>query len=413
MKQPLTFNWMEQPSIYCTAETINAKLKELASMECEGKIRKIPFYTARNWLRLIHTYCVSTTMHTVCIRVFINAKEHAQYMFNDNRGTSVSEKPEMSGMQAYDYIETMFQEEYGDDKSLFTSFSGVSYKEQYKVIKNCVPKPVSMINKTFTHRIIPNIHKADISSAYPSEGSKALPTLHGCVQIEGRVKPTEEYPFAFYINSHHMAILNEFSTVEWSKYRKFYTLYDEMFDDSVYPEEDITILCKCAPCSLANVFSKVYEQKENGNQIAKLGMNAAIGMFQKTSNPRLCHLSAVIIGRCCNRILKLAKKIEDKQSSVILIATDSIIWKGSLLEEAVDRKSLGSFTYEIHNGQFYEVGPKAYQVMDDSGCIHTKYSGMKNSEEKNSLKFGEMPDKSTRRYMIDSNGHVTEVNYII
>lgn len=414
MKMPTTFNWNEEDAIYVSAETINAKIDEMKELEKLGKIKEIPFYTAKNRLRIMHTYCINKNSYSVVLRIFNNSDDYQQYMFNTNRGTSVKEEPEISGMEAYNYIEEMFQKEYGKSKSLFTAFSGMLYKEQYNAIKNCVPKPVSMINRYIVGKPVNHVRKADISSAYPAEGSKLLPTLHGFKQVPGRVKPSPEYPFAFYINSHHMAVYNEFDTMSWCWKRRHYTLYDQMYDDSIPEEEDITILCKASEYSLKDIFEDIYIAKLNGDSRAKLGMNAAIGMFQKNNNPRLSMISAVIIARCVNRILKLAEKLENNKSTVLLIATDSIIWVGSTLEEATNKKFLGSFTYEIHDGKFYGISSKAYQTVDDEGVTKTKYSGMKNTEEKKNLKFGELPTKSiTKRYMISDDGHVTEVNWAI
>lgn len=414
MKLPSTFNWNEQDAIYCSAETINEKLDECKQLSEKGLLTEVPFYTVKNMFRIYKTYCVSKNSYSVCLRIFNSPTSYVQYMFNSNRGTSVKEVPEVSGMEAYSYIEELFQSEYGYGKSLFTAFSGLKYKEMYLAIKQCVPKPIAMLNKYFAGKIIDGIYKADISSAYPAEGSKLLPTLHGAMKVPGRVEPNSDYPFAFYVNSHHMKIYREFSTMDWCYNRRHYTLYDEMFDDSVPPEEDLTILCKASEFSLSNVFEEVYEQKKRGNERAKMGMNAAIGMFQKNNNPKLSHLSAVIIARCVNRVLKMAKKLEEEKNSVILIATDSIIWLGKPFEEATDTKFLGSFTYEIHKGKFYGVSAKAYQTIDEAGNKKTVYSGMKNGKEKDAIEFGKIPSKViTKRYMISEDGHVQEINWAL
>lgn len=412
--KPLTFSWKDVPAAYVSAEEFNNRLKTVKEMEETGKIKKTDFYTARNFVRILHTFCLCTTSYSAILRVYNNSQDYYQVIFNENRGTSVSEEPEVTGQMAYNYIENLFQEEYGYDKTLFKEFSGSKYIKEYKSIKNCVPKPVSMINPFHRNHVVDDIKKADISSAYPSEGSKKLPTLKGSKTVKGFAEPSEEYPFAFYINSHHLAIYKEFSTKSWCKSKKYYTLYDDMYNDSVTPEEEITILCKESELSLAPVFKDVYAAKIKGDPVAKLSMNAAIGWFQKTNSPRLSHLAAVIIARCCDRVMKVAKKIENKNSVVILIATDSVIWKGCELEEATDIKYLGSFTYEVHNGKFFGTGPKAYQILNDSGECITKYSGMKNTEEKSKIPFGEIPSlKGQHRYIISKDGHIEEVNWVI
>lgn len=410
-RKALTFDWGREPAEYVDADTMNQKIAEVKKLEEKGKLTKIPFYIQKNYLKLTRTYCLQHDKHSSVLRVFINCDKHYQYMFNENRGTSVSCHPEITGMQAYNYIEEIFQDRYGEDKTLFKAFSGIAFKTEYFSIKHCVPKPVSFINNFYREAIVKGIRKADICSAYPTEGSKILPTLHQCKKVKGYAEPTEEYPFAFYINSHHMAIYNEFKTQNWFKDRKYYPLYDEMFNDSITDEDEVTILCKKSTYYLSSVFTEVFDRKQEGDPVAKLGMNAAIGMFQKTNNPRLSHLAAVIIGRCANRIITTARSIEKQNGIVLLIATDSIIWKGGEIKEAVDYKALGTFTYEVHNGQFYGAGSKAYQLIDDNGVVITKYSGMKNTEEKNKIDFGKIPSKTTsRRYIIEDDGTITELN---
>lgn len=412
--KPLTFSWNDQPAVYCDADTINEKISQIEKMEAAGKIRKIAPYISKNFLRLGRTYYVMKNKFSVVLRVYINADDHYQYIFNMNRGTSVTPEADITGQQAYLFIEELFKDVYGN-KTLYRAFSGTEYKQEYNQIKLCIPKPVSMINPFYKGYKIKDVWKADTKSAYPNEGSKSLPTLHGCKSVKGIVKPTEEYPFAFYIHSHHMAIYNEFDTHDWWKLRRWYTLYDEMFVDYVPEDEEITVLCKRSTYSLKPIFMEVYRLKEEEHHpVAKLGMNAAIGYFQRTSDPRLSHLAAVIIGRCADRMLKIAKSIEDQKRTVLLIATDSIIWIGGMIPEATDLQFLGSFSYEIHGGQFFGQGSKAYQVINDIGECITKYSGMKNSDEKNNMKFGEIPSKVvTRRYIIDDDGKVREVNWAV
>lgn len=405
----LIFNWTNVDSYYVSAEKMNQLIDKC---EHDKDLKEVEWYFARRVPCIYHTWARSVNASGVCLRIFYSLSNYSQYIFNGVSNPiqpSKGEKKSLTGKRAYDILDDHFKEEYGDDISLFTAFSGMKYKNEYTIIKDCIPKPVCSMEKKAYGKIFDGCYKIDISSAYPNEASKALPTFHDFKHVQGRVIPNEEYPFAFYLKSHHMSIYKEFSTWEWTLSKKFYTLYDEMFSD-VDEEEDETILCKASEYQLGDIFRDLYVKKQMGDPDAKLAMNAAIGWFQKKTCPRLSHLSAVIIGRCCDRIIKMAKHIESEMNRVLIIMTDAILWKGKLIENIPSQKTLGAFTYEYRNVSFYGLGPKSYQIRDQFGNVITKYSGMKNCEEKDKLPFGHLPEpKEKIKYEISKSGRITEI----
>ena len=60
-----------------------------------------------------------------------------------------------------------------------------------------MPTQISWHNKTYANKIISGITKADISSAFPYEATKRLPTLVGAQVVSERPYPTTEFPFVF------------------------------------------------------------------------------------------------------------------------------------------------------------------------------------------------------------------------
>lgn len=403
----LVVRWLEMPVVQCSHETINSLIDKLEKSD----LKKVDFYSVSKYSRVYKTWCIKVAKgQGVLIRV-VDDDGNKQYSFNINQSARDDvERP--SGQQAYEYIESFFREQYGKRNSLFQAFSAMKYKEEYTAIKKCVPKPINFMHPRVAGKKLDHCFKADVSSAYPYEGTKKLPTLEGCKKLKGIKKPTKDFPFAFYIKSHHMAILNELDTHNWKNLKNYYTLYDQQFDDNVEDEE--TILCKEASCSLKPIFDIVYQKKQQGDPLAKLGMNAFIGFCHKNSNPRLSHVAACILARCCDRMLNTTLEIEKEYNKnvVVFIATDSIIWRGKTTSLATDDKYLGSFTYEHHDTMFYAQGPKAYQIVSDSGELITKYAGMKNGEDKDKIGFGKLPAlKGNRKYVIMNDGRIKEVNF--
>lgn len=304
---------------------------------------------------------------------------------------------EKAGAYANRKINEMFKQKNNTDKSLYKSLCNSNHIDDYKAIKMCVPRQISFIRNGFTHKIIDKVFKADVSSAFPAQGIKLIPTLKRCKKIAGYAEPNEKYPFAFYINSHHLAIYNELDTRVDSK-NYFMSQSLQVHDSNIYnniPEEkEITLLCKAADFTLEDVFKELYNKKNNSSgiekQTSKLTMNAAIGYFQRNTDPKLSFISAVTIARSNHFILGNAIKLTEESNLVLYIATDSIVWKGKESNVATDDKYLGSFTYEVKNGRFYGVKVGSYQVECD-GKVITLCSYLPN-EGKELIKFGELPD---------------------
>lgn len=403
----LIVRWLDMPVIQCDHKKINELIDELESSD----LKKIDWYSISKFLRIYKTWCINVDKDKgVCIRVVKSFNDIHQYCFNKNQAQRDNEeKP--SGWQAYKYVESIFEEVYGSRKSLFQAFSAKKYENEYRSIKLCVPKPINWILNQASGIKLDHVWKADVSSAYPYEGTKKLPTLEGCQKLKGIRKPTKDFPFAFYIKSHHIAIYNELDTHNWKNMKKFYTMYENQFKDNCEDEE--TILCKESPYSMKPVFDIIYQKKMKGSKIAKLGMNAFIGMCHRNANPKLSHVAACILARCCDRMLNTTLQLERESSKniVIFIGTDSIVWRGEKSSCATDDKYLGSFTYEYHDTQFFARGPKAYQILSDNGEVITKYAGMANGKDKSSLGFGKIPELASenKKLVICDDGRIEEI----
>lgn len=322
--------------------------------------------------------------------------EFHRYIWLKNKVIPVDDSvvdDEETGMNAYQRIEDKFNEfNHTKTLALESILSGRIYRSYYDLIKLCVPVQIQFMNVGYKGQIVEGVYKADVSSAFPTQIMRDLPTLHGSIDVPGRVEPSEKFPFAFYVNSKHIKTLDGYDSHEMNcyYYREYYKC-----DDSIKEEDEHTILCPKMSekyhDALAKAFEDCYNHRKD-DSFNKFVMNAAIGFMQRNSNPALSFISAIVILRCNIDMIRRCYQLVHEGNTVLFIATDSIAWKGKLSPVAIDEKYLGSFTYEGKNIKFLGYSSKAYQWVNNDGKCITKYSGMK-KEESAKLKFGELQYK--------------------
>lgn len=327
---------------------------------------------------------------------YTSTVEFHKYVWLKNKVIPVDDSAvddEETGMNAYRRIEDKFNEfNHTKTLALESIFSGRNYKDEYSLIKLCVPVQIQFMNVGYKGKIVEGVYKADVSSAFPTQIIKDLPTLHGSKKVSGRAEPSEKYPFAFYTKSHHIKTLDGYDSHDLNcwYYREYYKC-----DDSIKDEDEETILCPKMSDKYHDALAKAFEDcyiHRKDDDFNKFVMNACIGYFQRNSNPALSFISAIVILRCNIDMIRRCYQLEDEGNTVLFIATDSIAWKGRFSSIATDEKYLGSFTYEGKNIKFLGYSCKAYQWLNNEGKCTTKYSGMK-KEESAKLGFGELQYK--------------------
>lgn len=389
-------NWLKVNPVYCSAEKIDKVITELEEDKRTTEIKNAEKIFSRRKYYFLGTWSRIITDTKTEIRVFKYGDTPKRFIWLKDKVINQTDSidNETSGMDAFEHIQDLYIKNIGKKKSLFSTFSGMKYKKEYFDIKKCVPVQVQYLNYKFKGKIVTGCTKADVSSAFPTQMTKALPTLHDCKRAKGRVEPNEDFPFAFYIKSHHIKTLDGIDTRKFCN--EFYSMYYFKVYENVDESKDETILCHAMPKAehdaLADAFKDLYEHRKEDSNL-KFFMNASIGFFQLNSNPRLSFISAIVIARCNSDMFERAKKLQKNKKEVLFIATDSIAWKGGEDKIATDEKYLGSFTYEGKNIKFLGYSPKAYQWITPEGKTTTKYSGMK-KEESAKLKFGELNYKA-------------------
>lgn len=325
--------------------------------------------------------------------------EFHRYVWMKNKVIPVEDSvidDEETGMNAYQRVEEKFNEfNHTKTLSLQSIFSGRKYRSEYSLIKLCVPTQIQFMNPGYKGQIVEGVYKADVSSAFPTQIMRDLPTLHGSIDVPGRVEPSEKFPFAFYVHSHHIKTFDGYDSHEMNcyYYREYYKC-----DDSIKEEDERTILCPKMSDKYHEALAKAFEDCYNHRKedsFNKFLMNATIGFMQLNSNPALSFISAIVILRCNIDMIRRCYQLVHEGNTVLFIATDSIAWKGRPSNVATDEKYLGSFTYEGKNIKFLGYSSKAYQWLNGGKCT-TRYSGMK-KEESAKLGFGELQYKGDAR----------------
>lgn len=315
------------------------------------------------------------------------------------------------GYYGYRFINDKFREHFGI--TFETACSGKQYKDTFWKIKNCVCSPINFVttNSSLKNIVLKNCFKSDESSSYPAKLLGKLPTLHGHKIEPGRVEPTKEFPFAFYVNSGHLKIWNELDSREFNN--RFYPSYNDpksswRHDDDIKEEDDETILCRELNYNMKPVIQEIYDGRKEHPEY-KMYMNMCIGFFhttQPTLGPICSHIASVVLSRCVKQMIERAERISEEGNIVLLINTDAIAWIGKQSNISEKIKNIGAFIPEYENGKIVICGVKKYQICnEDESNLKTVCSGLPLETSEN-MKFGDIVncDIEEGYYALDKQG---------
>lgn len=267
--------------------------------------------------------------------------------------------------------------------------------------------------------VLQDVHKADISSAFPYEATKRLPTLTDSRVVYGkRPAPTSDYPFVFGSDGSMVFLEEDGTIIDTDKiiHSRFYpdAFKCKLSRDTVakangyeVPVFDYWLVCKATE-GLGKVFEQLYARKQQGDKVAKAIMNYFLGYCWKQSKPAYLHLAAVVLARCDTRMIKLAEQLIDGGNTPLLIVTDSIAWIGD--DGAVpvaSTKTLGGFCWEARNCCMMIASPKAYQMQVDNTTI-TRWAGVDKTTTAN-MPFGAIANHSGYVTVIGENSSTTNI----
>lgn len=372
-------NWKyEARKVRLTASEMKEKLAEVMSTRTKTETKtKRAEYTE-------HTYGLQKH-GDYCELYLVENNEYIIYstnMFDDKKNeNSEYTRPD----KLFDY---KFRE-MNNNTSLRVAF-GFAHKD----IKRCIPRQFYFINKRYCN----NIYRAsaiDASSQYPSGCLGRLPDYHTAKPMRGRVKPTDEYPFAFYASG-HCAEKDVFDTHDWLSSPLFPYLFrlDQKEDYPFTPlkdEDELTILMKPSEYTMDSTWNYFYANKKSCAKDtveydeAKLIMNKTIGCWHRKDKAKkrimsyedhgsyqLAHIVAIAIARGNQKILNMAEKIGLQY--ILHICVDGIIYLGDR-KFGIDESLLGQFAQEFIGADFMMKDINVYCARQNNHCIKFKHGG--------------------------------------
>lgn len=319
-------------------------------------------------------------------------EDHTEFTVYITHNSEERNTRKLSGKDAYRTVSKMFKERVG--KGLKSAFGSVEKNSWHTM----VPPPPKWQDPAETGEVVSHVYKADVSSCYPYELSKTLPSAKkkDTKTVQGRVSPTEEYPFAFYTKSGHMSIWQEFDTRDAQSWdvptevafprvmsKKGIPFYREV-DDA----DEVTVLMKASPYSLADEMRTLYNGR-NEHQEYKLVMNAFIGYLWSTrlwKTTNLSHIVAVVLNRARLRMMNVMREITERGGKPLLVAIDSVAWQYDRYQGWTDTKELGAFVREYVDVQLVMAKNGQYGLYDSKAqkFLSIKHQGVeaKDFEEK-------------------------------
>ena len=283
-------------------------------------------------------------------------------------------------------------------KSEFLARTGKSLKEAFgnteQYFKICVPQPLYYKSILYPDYIkIKNVSVEDFSSHYPAAAVELLPNANTAKKVYKYVKPDEEYRFAFYPETGHIAVYNEFDTHNYAINQKIFGAQetkDRLFKTNYSKHETYTILMKAADEKLVELskhynIKNTFDKDTDEYQKAKLVLNKFIGMFEMNyesgyKTAPYAHLAAVIKWRANIKMFNLINKIGEE--NIIQVIVDGIIHKGKAVGST--EKKLGNLITEAENAELIQRGISQYIVFGEK--VIKKHQGLDLNLESDDIK---------------------------
>ena len=286
------------------------------------------------------------------------------------------------GNYAYNTVRKYFNEQYGVG---FKKAFGITEAE----FKYCVPKQFYWKDDRYQNVILNNISSVDFCSHYPTNLCGSLPDAHTAKKMPGRIAPTAEYPFAFYLRSGCVAEYNNFDTHDWVNSRFFSSLFfDYQISNMINFNDDtdeVTVLMKASKYELTEAMHYFYN-KRHDNELFKLVMNAFIGTLHSVSytNKKYAHIAAIAIARANEKMRKLAETIKHP----IHICVDGLIYQGNQIL-GTNKKELGQCNQEFLSCEFKFTGMNVYVAKKDNKIIKFKHGAYDSRDDNKDIDYCE------------------------
>ena len=255
------------------------------------------------------------------------------------------------------------------------------------------PKPLYYISELYDKGVwLSDISKEDYNSHYPAAALGLLPDANTLVEISDYVYPSKQYEFAFYPDSGHIAVFNEFDTHNYVNYIKTYTAKVKTKEKANYYAKDSkTILMKRASNDLIQEIMYYYNLKCSAQKDseeyhdAKIFLLKFIGMLEQVSSKMYAsypyaHLASVIKWRANVKMFNTLRQIGFR--NVIQVCVDGIIHAGRPI--GTPTKKIGELNLEATDTFFIQRGINQY-IMKNNTFKEVKHTGLDVNIESNNI----------------------------
>lgn len=287
-------------------------------------------------------------------------------------------------------------------RKVFTEKTGVTLKKAFGTtssndIRLCSPKPLYYINPKYCNKTLDNVSGIDVVSMYPACVRGNLPDAHTAIEVKGRVDPTKEYPFAFYIKSHHCAEYGVFDTHDYmsikfdpelNKWLCYNSLKSSCMYNVIDDEDEVTVLMKPSKYSFDSTMNTFMERKMNGDTLAKAVMNIGLGTLHKNPDRQkgmkkgkeiqgYYHFCAIMQGRANAMQLRTIADIKRHNGTVLQAIVDSIIYIDDCkVDYGTTEKVFGQYHLDYKKYKFRMANVlNRYVVSDGKEIVKVRLSG--------------------------------------
>lgn len=382
-----TIYWSHRPKTYLSPAGYEAKLAELKETGIDitaSKTKKSDWYIEG---KTTYHESAKGKYRTLYVAEWHDGI-HSPYtaVCNTLQGKQGAEmQEEMSGSKAGSLMRKAFREATGC--TVCSAFGTVS-SDEYMA---CVPKPIYYLNQVYTGQEIASVGMIDNCSMYPGSMTGKLPDAHTAVRIAGYARPTEEYPFAFYLTSHNCAEYGVFDTHDYVYRGNAFGLLSRKNGQPMYRrvsnDEEVTVLMKPSKYTWDKAIEGIFARKLAGDKVAKAILNKGIGSLHR--NPKgmkrevdslnlYYHICAIILGRANAKQLSMYDTIHNNGGRVITMIVDSIVYVGNK-EYGTTDKQLGKFHQDYTDCHFISADAvNRYVIWDDDGIKKCVVGGIEN-----------------------------------
>lgn len=251
-------------------------------------------------------------------------------------------------------------------------------KEYHYTLEQCNYALPAIIDCDYLckHLLLTGVYKADVSSAYPYQLTKPLPTTVGMIgPISGQAGIFPGY-VTYWTKSGHI-LAEDIDTRSLAQH----PLYENKCKFKAVPaEEEVSYLLPLSKYSLAPIMEKLYNNRQVDPKNKGI-MNSFIGILRSRKEWQkvyMGHISALVYARHISYMCKLYDCLKADGCYPIMYATDSIMWLGGPCSATDSRKYLGSFTleYEDCRAVFTSCGNYAIEDPKTKALALVKHQGI-------------------------------------